>query len=714
MKRIGNRNSAKMFILILFLLTPLLAFSQTDVSRSYFSEDTVLVVAERNVKIPTTSLTATKLPVPLRKTPASVGVVTRALIDNQDGVVLSDVLRNVSGVNIQTNFAVHDYFIVRGFDSLTNGLVLTDGASEPEAAFYNTYNLERVEVLKGPGAFLYGGNPLSGTVNLIRKHPILKNFFHASGSYGRFQSSRGTVDLGLASLNSGVAFRLNGLWQDSELYRDDKDNKTFAINPALTWTVNDKTSLAFNFEYVNSEYKPDSGLPLLNNQLPDVPRTHSFQTPFDFSDQNTLRARVDFESRVSDSFTLRNKFYYTDLDWDTDGTLIVGAFPDQFGNTWVARTITTLDDRQKLAGNQLEGIFLFNSGAIAHRLLTGFEVNRLSDVFALGVDLNVPLIDLFNPVESAAAVNAFPRMEADGRSITFAPYLLDQISFSEKFQILVGGRYDAINYRDDKRTLYALDSLNVLIPIPNPVDREYSKFSPMVGVVFSPVSSLSLYANGGQAFAPPSSQTVGEPEAEESTQFEVGAKATFLNGKLNSTVALFDLKKKNMTIPDYTGITFTIGEQKSKGIEFDVMVQPMHNWQAFLTYAFTDAELTSFSENVLTFDQQPITVDYSGNTPAFAPKHILNFWTNKEFEFGLGIGGGARYISGQFIDEDNVYEIDSAIVVDAMLYYTIGQWRWSVNLKNVTDEKYEARGFSSSSVIPANPIAIFGALEFTL
>ncbi|MCB0295841.1 MAG: TonB-dependent receptor plug domain-containing protein, partial [Calditrichaeota bacterium] len=154
----------------------------------YTLEDSVTVTAQKDGKVATYNTIAFKLPIPLRSTPASVSVVPQALLANQGGIVLGDALRNVSGVNCQTGNGVFDYFMIRGFNSLDNGLVMTDGTAEPEVMFYNMYNLERVEVLKGPSAFLYGGNPLSGTVNLVRKTPVFDNFLHLGGSYGQFNA----------------------------------------------------------------------------------------------------------------------------------------------------------------------------------------------------------------------------------------------------------------------------------------------------------------------------------------------------------------------------------------------------------------------------------------------------------------------------------------------------------------------------------------------
>jgi len=684
------------------------SFAQEGAEKIYTAEDTTVVIADRVTRIPTTGSVAAKMNLPLQQTPASVGVVTNALIENQDGVVLVDALKNVSGVNVQSGFGVFDYFIIRGYESLTNGLVLIDGAAEPEVTFYNLYNLDRVEVLKGPSASLYGGNPLSGTVNLVRKQPIFRNFLHVNGSFGRFNSYRGTLDFGIANLNSGVAFRLNSLWQDSENHRDDKGNDNLSVNPALTWRLNDQTMLSANFEYVDNSYQPDAGVPLLNNQLPNVPRTQSYQTPFDFSDQQILRGRVDFERRMSKTFTLRDKIYYTDLDWKTEGTLFFGAFPTP-GGTFVARALTTLEDRQKLFGNQLEASLVFGTGTVKHQLLAGFEVSRLGDKFAMGF-AQLPLISLFNPVESATAntITRIPTMQADGRSLNYAPYVLDHITFSEKVQVLLGGRYDVIDFQD-QRTLYTQFG-----PVLSPTDRTYKKFSPMAGLTFSPVSSISLYANAGQAFAPPSSQQLGELKAEESTQVEVGVKTSLFDRKLNASLAAYQLDKDNLAIANADQVTYHTGDQKSRGIELDIAVQPAQNWQAFLVYAYTDAELTQFVEEIRIPTGGTFQADRSGNTPAFVPKHILNFWSNKEFKNGLGIGAGARYISSQFIDEDNAYEIDDYVTVDGMVYYTIGNWRWSLNLKNLTGTEYETRGFGSASVLPGNPFAVYGAVEFKL
>ncbi len=660
----------------------------------------VVTVEERLPMVPEESNLATKLPAPLQEIPASVSVVSHNLFKSQDAVILSDALRNVAGLNIQSNFGVHDYFLIRGFDSLSAGLVLTDGAAEPEATFYNLYNVEQVEVLKGPAAFLYGGNPLSGVVQLTRKEPQFNTFFQAAGTLGAFGTFRGQADLNLGSSDSPVAFRFNVMGQDVDGYRE-LPNHQVAVNPALTWRVGGKTSLSVNFEYVANRYTPDSGLPLLGNQIAPVPRTAHYGSPFDTSDQDLFRVRVDWSHQVNDSILLRYKFYYTDLDWQSDGTLLSGVFPDQTGSLQVQRFLNLLDDRQKLAGNQFEAAFRFDTGPVRHDLLAGFEASRLADNFSLDVAF-LPTLDLFRPVETAREPFFFlpgQSLAGDSRSIVLAPYVVDQIQFGERVRVFAGGRLDRIDFDDP-----ALGSR-----------RDETRFSPMIGLLVAPDPSLSVYANAGRAFAPPSTLVVGDRSPEESVQYELGFKKRF-GERVRANLSLYQLDRENIAIPDANGVTRRQGDQRSRGVEVELAIEQDPFWHSFLSYAYNDSELRRFAEFGLVSFFPPTfgVLDRSGNTAPFAPKHIFNCWTTKEFPGGFGLGGGARYVSGQFIAPDNAFAIDGHLTFDAVVSWRVENWRLSLHLKNLTNRDYETRGFGATSVIPADAFGAYGTLQFTM
>ena len=652
--------------------------------------------------VPTLESTFAKIPTPLQSTPASVSVVPRFVIESQDANVLGEALQNVSGVNVGTGFGIFDFFVIRGFDSLDTSLVMTDGAFEPESTFYNLYNVDRVEVLKGPVAFLYGGNPLSGTVNLVRKEPRSSNLADLGFRLGSFGTYQGTADFNVAREDGRAALRLNAIYSTSDFYRDDKANELFAVNPVVAFQLNDRTPLTLNFEYVNNEYKPDSGLPLFNNELPDVPRTRSYQSPLDISEQEIYRMRVDLSTEINSRVTLRDKFYFTDLGWQTDGTLLVGAFPNAIGTVDVFRNLTLLDDRQKMLGNQLEVLVRFATGSVEHQALIGFEASRLTDEFTLDVAF-LPPIGLFDPVETATEpLFLLPGQStaADVRSITFAPYFMDQISFSEKVQVFLGGRLDVLDYEDAATA----------------TSRDSTSFSPMVGGVYHLDPGLSLYANYGEAFAPPSSRVVGEREPEESWQFELGMKQRFAGDRSSVTVAFYNLERDQIAIPDATGITQQAGNQRSRGVEVELGTEWTGAdvpWFSFVSYAFNDSVLTQFAETVFTGSVPPFVVfDRSGNTAPFAPRHIFNLWTMGELESGLGLGGGARYVSRQSIAPDNAFEIDGYFTLDATVSYRVSSWKLSLNFKNLTDTSFETRGFGNASVIPADPFAVYASIQF--
>jgi iron complex outermembrane receptor protein len=208
----------------------------------------------------------------------------------------------------------------------------------------------------------------------------------------------------------------------------------------------------------------------------------------------------------------------------------------------------------------------------------------------------------------------------------------------------------------------------------------------------------------------------GPRQPETSRQFELGAKVTFLAGKGRAGVAAYDLKRENMAIPDSSGLLRQVGDQRSRGVEVDLSAELPGDFAAYFAYAWNDAELTRFAESIQVALDPPAfaVVDRSGNTPAFAPRHILNLWASKRIGRGLTLGLGARYVSEQFIAESNDFEIASYFLLDAMASYTRGRITATLNLKNLTDREYETRGFGGYSAIPGNPLAAYGRIAVAL
>jgi iron complex outermembrane receptor protein len=251
----------------------------------------------------------------------------------------------------------------------------------------------------------------------------------------------------------------------------------------------------------------------------------------------------------------------------------------------------------------------------------------------------------------------------------------------------VGARLDVLDYED---------------PV-NATTRDATTLNPLLGLVYSPVSDLALHASWGTASAPPSTQVVGPRDPEESRQLEMGAKVTFPGGKGFASVAVYDLKREGIAIPDSTGITRQSGDQRSRGVEVDLSATPAKGWVGRLAYAFTDAELTRFSEIVPMVPPDFVVMDRSGNRAPFAPRHLVSLWTSKRFDSGLGIALGLRAASEQMISEDNRYSIAGYATLDAAVSYEIGRLGLRAHLRNLTGSEYATRGFGAVSAIPARP-----------
>lgn len=661
-----------------------------------------LFVRESLPFLPTSNTIATKLPMRLEETPANVGIVDSVLIEQQNATVLGDALNNVSGLNVQTFNGVFDFFVVRGFDSVTSGLILTDGAPEPEATFYQLYNTERVEVFKGPTGFLYGSNPLAGTVNIVREQPVPENFGAVGGSVASFGTYEGKVDLNRTNADGSASFRLNALSRQSDGYRDGIGFEVAAVNPAFTWAPGSGVSLNLNVELGTSDFDPDAGLPVLGNKVADVPRERSYASPYDFSEQQIGRFQVDYEHPLSDNLRLRDKLYYRGLDWRTDGTILSFVVPNIQGGLDVTRNLLVLDDNQEFWGNQVELLWSAKSGGVSHTVLAGVEYGSYGDDFTLDVAV-LPSIDLFNPTETAGGSLFFlPNQSQAGnaRSRVLAPYVVDQIAVNDRLHVTAGVRYDSIDFEDDSRG----------------ISRNDGEVSPMLGATYAATPRLVLYANVARSFAPPSPRLVGTVrEPEKSEQVEVGLRRQFLGGHGRLTFAAFDLERQNIPIPDDNGFTQQVGDQRARGLEIELGADLPGGLDGTFSYAYTDSELTRFSELVLV-SFQPVTyltLDRSGNRSVFSPEHLASAWLSRSFG-RFTLGGGLRYVGNQYIAEDNAARLDDHLLLDTAVSYRLGDWRLTLNLKNLTDEEYETRGTGGSSVIPGAPFSAAFGFEYGL
>jgi catecholate siderophore receptor len=686
-----------------YLLSPLLAAmlaavplaAQEEAVSSQKPTDSVAEEVEvegQPPQLPALSGVAARLPGD--DLPASLSVISQPLLQDQMVTTLSDALQNVAGINVQTGNGPFDLFFLRGFDSVSSALVLVDGAPEPESTMLHLYNVDQVEVLKGAGGFLYGGRALAGTVNLARKAPVPRSFVNfalEAGSYSFFEAQ---VDAN-HEFSDNAGLRVNGLWQKADNFRD-AESDVWAINPTFAWK-NDRTRLVISYERLDEERLPDAGVPLVAGIDPQELADYEYASSYDNSDQKIDRFQLNLEHQLRGEMKLRAKVYHTRLDWESDGTLISGGFyfPPFFEQTF--RTLTELDDTQRMTGLQVELAATAETGSVRHEILAGVELGSQKDEFSLRVGLLGPTA-IFNPaIPANEPFQPFPQANRIGKveADILSPYVVDRMVFSDRFELLAGARFDRIDLEGEGTAL----------------GRKDEEVSPFLGLVLRASDQISFYAQYSSSFEPPSSLTVGEAEPEEGEQIELGLR--YQAGNTVASVSVYQLEKTNIAIPSNQGILRRNGDQESRGVEVELTGRTPAEMAWRFSYAYTDAELVEFTEFVQTATGF-VFVDYAGNTPTFAPEHLASLWLSKRFANGFGFGVGSRYVGEQFVDNANTWEIDSAIFFDAAAFYAFDKWQVNVAVENIGDEETFYRAFTQASVVPAAGTTVKGGIRLVL
>ena len=686
--------------LILFLsalLLPTAAMAQTTGQ----SPDELQTVEERIYvratarDVVTLSSVATKLPAEIHEIPVSVSVIPAGVLEEQNPATMGGALRNAVGVSVQPNNGSFDLFVVRGLDSTNSGSVLIDGVQEPEASFYPTYNIEQIEVLRGPAASLYGGNPLAGAVGIVRKQPTADSIQLLRATGGSF----GTYDLSFDYSSGGEAnrFRVNALARTTDGYRDGREGETLAFHPSAHFSLGDFGSLRLSLEGVANDYRPDAGLPILNGEVVNVDVETSYQSPIDDSEQDLMRGQVELDGSLG-KWNLRNRLYLRSLDWQSQGTIISGTFPfpPTFAPTTL-RNLIVLDNEQETVGNQLE----FSLDSNRSRFLVGTEIARTSDDYQIDVGF-LPPIDPFMPVEffqgTLANVPFDPSLQQLGRTDTDveAIYAIERFDVGDRASLYVGGRFDSLSFEDDVTA----------------TSRDDDEFSPLLGVNLSFNQNWSAFASFTSGFAPASSRVVGQRAPEESEQVELGVRASFLSGRLFASLVAYDLERTNIAIFDANFLTAQQGVQVSEGVEFDLTATFGDGWRLQFGLAHNDSEFEEFNE-IVVFGSGPFDffiADRSGNRPAFAPELTGNVWLHRQIG-RWSIGGGASHRGDFAIAADNAFIADSVTLLDASVSYSWNHVRLFANGRNLTDEDYVGQGFGNTSVIPGDPTSFLVGVE---
>lgn len=627
--------------------------------------------------------TGTRTPTDVRDLPISVSVVPQELIQDRGLNFLGEALDNVAGAQRKPGYGGVQNFgaYLRGFDS--SFLTLRNGVRD--FGFYtlrDTANVERFEILKGPGSVLYGAVYPGGITNTVTKKPTaepIADVVAIAGSYRRF---RGEADLG-GPLSDTVGYRLNLSAESAGSFRDQVHNRSWFVAPVATWRPSETTAFIVELEHKHSVYTWDLGLPRSPISL-TLPIGRFFGENDKRNHVSSTYAAATLEQALGGGFSLRQTFGYTRTDGDYALRSALGFAAD--GRT-VNRVAYDTWEKSRTFVSQSELLGKVSTGTVGHQIAVGLEYYRIQQRYSFDFR-SLASIDAFNPVYGATPGPGFTLFADDVKTNAWGLYAQDLISIGRRVKILAGGRYDWVRNSDFDLTSnsYARQS------------RDHA-FSPQGGIVYQPDPATSLYANYGESFIPiTSGRTVSGKylEPETGQQFEVGIKRYWLGNRLGTTLAVYQIRKQNVSTPDPANTAFRVqtGEQQSRGVELEINGSPLPALDVSFAASYIDAKVTRDNRFAI------------GSRLPGAPEYAVSLWSKYTVPHGalrgLAAGLGIYYVDQRQLALPNLaFTLPSYTRFDAMLSYRVDGWKAQLNVKNLTDRRiYD---LTSTSIFPQEP-----------
>ncbi|MBE7385423.1 MAG: TonB-dependent siderophore receptor [Leptolyngbya sp. SIO1E4] len=663
--------------------------------------------------------TATRTDTPLIEIPQSIQVIPEAVLEDQQVIRLNDALRNVPGVVPGNNFGGGlDIFTIRGFEGaaiLRDGFRASEAGSVGQGGLQETANLERIEVLRGPASILYGNVEPGGIINLVTKQPLDTPFAEVTTQFGSYGLFRPTLDVtGPLDAAGNIRYRLNAAYERADGFRDyDTDTTRVFLAPVIAFDLGDRTDLTLDLEYLNDQRPYDKGIPPIGDELADVPLDTIIGEPDDFFRTQSTRIGYRLEHRFSENWRLRNRFRYTNSNSENRRTQLeesLGGLNEATGE--IIRLYYFSDSDLDSYEFQTEVIGEFATGSINHTLLAGVDVFFDDGDFFVANDLALP-VNLFDPeigvVPRPDLPLTFTSTDTTASRSRVGLLLQDQIELLPEVTLLLGGRVD---FFTQSSTAAAISIPGILETPASDDEQSQTAFTPRVGIVYQPIPELALYASYSRSFEPNilTATTIdGEfLDPEEGEQFEVGLKTELFDGRLAATLSFFDITQTNVAAadPDNANFVVPIGEQTSRGMEFNVTGEILPGWNVLAGLSLLDAEIEE-SANFA-----------AGATPPNVPETSASLWTTYEIQSGdlagLGFGLGLYYVGERQGDNANTFTMDEYLRTDAAIYYRQEDFRLGLNFRNLFDIDYfVSTEAGRGGTTPGEPFTVVGSVSVT-
>lgn len=656
------------------------------------------------------AVTATKTDTPLMQTPMSVKIVPQQVLKDQQTITLAQALNNVSGVIPNEGSGAGNFFM-RGFQTHN---VYRDGFLNQSQWFHteDLANVERVEVLKGPASILYGRSEPGGLVNFVTKKPLDQAYYSVRQQFGSYDLYRTDIDAtGPLTANKDLAYRFNLAYQSNNSFQEFAGNERLFVAPSLRWNISDKTTSTLRVEYSDIKETGNGVLPLMGNRPAPIPRSRNLGDPWNLQEDEYVMVALDTEHAFNDNWKLRHRFNFTNYQLTMQAFNVNGNWDSVQPNGDIGRWFWAQNvdgqDYQHNFFNALELTGKFNTGFAKHTLLIGGDYYR-SDVrltsAGFGANFNqYDMTNIYSPFHNAAPPQILPGdvTTSNWTLPWFGLYLQDQIELPYHFHVMAGLRYDNAEFDSIATGEYAHGRLL----------QSEDRVSPRGGILWQPLPELSLYGSYSENFGASNTSTFGIPlPPQTAQQWEVGAKTELFDGRLNASIAYFDLTKQNLPISVRPGVTEAAGEQQSKGIEIDVNGEILPGWSVIAGYAWTPFAKTTKDS----FDGSQL-----GKRLHNAPENSGNLWTTYEFQSGdvqgLKLGAGVRVVGERQIGYNETAQAPGYTTVNLMASQSwhIGKSRITAqfNVDNLLDKTYIGSVYAYGPSYYGAPRTFIGSIK---
>ncbi len=685
---------------------------------------------------------------PLVDTTQTISVIKRELIDQQGALTLTEALRNTPGVGAfflgeNGSTSTGDSIYMRGFD--TSSSIYVDGVRDLGSISRDLFNIEQIDVLKGPAGTDGGRGAPTGSVNLVSKQATLDDAILGNVTVGSGSQKRVALDWNKAiSAEQGSAFRLNVVDQDSGVVgRNEVKNKRWGVAPSFAFGLKSATRVYVNYLHVQQDNVPDGGVPTVGlpgytspdpkrpfiGTAPKVNPENFYGSVNDFdkvtADMLTGRIEHDFSDKVKLINTARygktSQHYLLTSFMGSTANLLTPSTTDL--STWtLARGTRTLKDQEnEILTNQTNLVADLDLGGLKHSLVGGIEItSEKQNTWGNNGLGTLPAANFYNPNPRDPVTGLNPVRNAvftRGATNTASAYVFDTIKFSPEWQANAGVRID--HYTTD----YSAASLstaagNPTLPvgtlIPTNLNMAGNLVNFKLGALYKPTKDSSVYASYSTSKQPPggsnfalsaSASSAANPkfDPQETKNMEIGTKWDLLDQKLSFTAAIYRTEVSNEVVQNLTDLLYyQTGKKRVQGIELGMTGAINRNWLVSAGYTRMDTSVES----------GPLVTASGINNLSYTPKQSFTAWTSYQLPMGIKLGGGARFVDALLRGTDGAVgtpaKTEAYWVFDTMASYAINKnIDLQLNINNIADKVYVAAiNKSGYRYTPGTPRAV--------